>query len=78
MCREGRIWKLTAKRKKPRDGAHDAPASACGRLCDERDPGGAFRPSKMRQQTGHASEAMLSRWVREGELFLGNTAGILF
>jgi integrase len=32
---------------------------------------------KIRQQTGHASDAMLSRYVREGELFLGNAAGIL-
>jgi integrase len=32
---------------------------------------------KIRQQTGHTSDAMLSRYVREGELFLGNPAGIL-
>jgi integrase len=32
---------------------------------------------KIRQQTGHASDAMLSRYVREGELFLRNAAGIL-
>jgi integrase len=32
---------------------------------------------KIRQQTGHASDAMLSRYVREGELFLGNAAGVL-
>jgi integrase len=32
---------------------------------------------KIRQQTGHASDAMLSRYVRDGELFLGNAAGIL-
>jgi integrase len=32
---------------------------------------------KIRQQTGHASEAMLSRYVRDGELFVGNAAGIL-
>ena len=32
---------------------------------------------RIRQQTGHASDAMLSRYVREGELFLGNAAGIL-
>jgi hypothetical protein len=32
---------------------------------------------KIRQQTGHASDAMLSRYVRGGELFLGNAAGIL-
>jgi hypothetical protein len=31
----------------------------------------------IRQQTGHASDAMLSRYIREGELFLGNAAGIL-
>ena len=32
---------------------------------------------KIRQQTGHASDTMLSRYVREGELFLGNAAGTL-
>jgi integrase len=32
---------------------------------------------KIRQQTGHTSDAMLSRYVRDGELFLGNAAGIL-
>jgi integrase len=32
---------------------------------------------KIRQQTGHASDAMLSRYVRDGELFLGNPAGLL-
>jgi len=32
---------------------------------------------KIRRQTGHASDAMLSRYVRDGELFLGNAAGIL-
>ena len=32
---------------------------------------------KIRQQTGHASDAMLSRYVRDGELFLGNAAGTL-
>lgn len=32
---------------------------------------------KIRQQTGHASDAMLSRYIRDGELFRGNVAGIL-
>jgi integrase len=32
---------------------------------------------KIRQQTGHASDAMLSRYIRDGELFLGNAAGAL-
>jgi integrase len=32
---------------------------------------------KIRHQTGHASDAMLARYVREGELFLGNAAGAL-
>jgi integrase len=32
---------------------------------------------KIRQQTGHASDTMLSRYVRDGELFLGNAAGFL-
>jgi len=31
---------------------------------------------KIRQQTGHASDAMLSRYIRDGELFLGNAAGV--
>lgn len=32
---------------------------------------------KIRAQTGHASDAMLTRYVREGELFTGNAAGVL-
>lgn len=32
---------------------------------------------KIRQQTGHANDAMLARYVRDGELFLGNAAGAL-
>lgn len=32
---------------------------------------------KIRQQTGHASDAMLARYVREGEIFTGNAAGEL-
>ena len=32
---------------------------------------------KIRQQTGHASDAMLARYVRDGELFVGNAAGAL-
>ena len=32
---------------------------------------------KIRSQTGHASDAMLSRYVRDGELFLGNACGVL-
>lgn len=31
--------------------------------------------SKIRQQTGHASDAMLARYIRDGELFIGNAAG---
>ncbi|HRI90518.1 MAG TPA: site-specific integrase [Accumulibacter sp.] len=30
---------------------------------------------KIRQQTGHTSDAMLSRYIRDGELFIGNAAG---
>jgi integrase len=30
---------------------------------------------KIRAQTGHASDAMLARYVRDGELFVGNAAG---
>jgi len=32
---------------------------------------------KIRQQTGHASDAMLARYVRDGELFTGNAASAL-
>lgn len=32
---------------------------------------------KIRAQTGHASDAMLARYVRDGELFSGNAAGAL-
>lgn len=32
---------------------------------------------KIRAQTGHASDEMLSRYLREGELFTGNAAGAL-
>ena len=32
---------------------------------------------KIRAQTGHASDAMLSRYIREGELFNDNAAGQL-
>lgn len=32
---------------------------------------------RIRQQTGHASDAMLSRYLRDGELFTGNAAGML-
>jgi integrase len=32
---------------------------------------------KIGQQTGHPSDAMLSRYVRDGELFLGNAVGVL-
>lgn len=33
--------------------------------------------SKIRAQTGHASDVMLSRYIREGELFISNAAGAL-
>jgi integrase len=32
---------------------------------------------KIRGQTGHASDAMLARYIRDGELFLDNAAGAL-
>ncbi len=32
---------------------------------------------KIRQQTGHASDAMLIRYIRDGELFTNNVAGVL-
>lgn len=32
---------------------------------------------KIRAQTGHASDAMLSRYIRDGELFVNNAAGVL-
>jgi integrase len=33
--------------------------------------------TKIRAQTGHASDAMLARYVRDVELFTGNAAGLL-
>jgi integrase len=33
---------------------------------------------KIRQQTGHASDAGLARYIRDGEMFLENAAGALF
>lgn len=33
---------------------------------------------KIRQQTGHKSDTMLSRYIRTGDLFLDNAAGALF
>jgi hypothetical protein len=32
---------------------------------------------KIRQQTGHASDAMMARYIRDGELFTDNAAGAL-
>jgi integrase len=32
---------------------------------------------KIRQQTGHASDAMVARYIRGGELFIGNASGAL-
>ena len=32
---------------------------------------------KIRQKTGHASDAMLTRYIRDGELFVDNAAGVL-
>jgi len=32
---------------------------------------------KIRQQTGHASDAMLARYIRDGEMFIDNAAGAL-
>lgn len=32
---------------------------------------------KIRQQTGHVSDAMLARYIRDGELFVHNAAGAL-
>ncbi|WP_442880710.1 tyrosine-type recombinase/integrase [Aurantimonas sp. C2-5-R2] len=32
---------------------------------------------KIRQQTGHASDAMLSRYIRDGELFVDNAVAAL-
>lgn len=34
-------------------------------------------PFKIRAQTGHNSDAMLSRYIRDGDMFLGNAAGAL-
>ncbi len=32
---------------------------------------------KIRQQTGHASDAMLARYIRDGEMFVDNASGAL-
>ena len=32
---------------------------------------------KIRQQTGHSSDTMLARYIRDGELFVGNAAGAI-
>jgi hypothetical protein len=32
---------------------------------------------KIRARTGHASDAMLNRYIRDGEIFIGNAAGAL-
>lgn len=32
---------------------------------------------KIRAQTGHSSDAMLSRYIRDGEIFVGNAAGMV-
>jgi len=32
---------------------------------------------KIRQQTGYASDQMLARYIRDGELFVDNAAGTL-
>lgn len=32
---------------------------------------------KIRQQTGHSSDTMLARYIRDGELFIGNAAGVV-
>ena len=32
---------------------------------------------RIRQTTGHASDAMLARYIRDGEMFVGNAAGML-
>jgi hypothetical protein len=40
-------------------------------------PRAGVSTSKIRQQTGHASDAMLSRYIRDAELFLGSAAGVL-
>ena len=32
---------------------------------------------RIRQQTGHASDAMLAKYIRAGELFVDNAAGAL-
>ncbi len=34
-------------------------------------------PWRIRQTTGHASDAMLARYIRDGDMFVGNAAGAL-
>jgi len=33
---------------------------------------------KIRQQTGHASDSMLARYIRDGDMFTDNAAGAIF
>jgi site-specific recombinase XerC len=56
-----------------------ATSSACGKAscCTCGDPRRTRTVWKIRQQTGHASDAMLSRYIRDGELFADNAAGAL-
>lgn len=35
-----------------------------------------IRPDKIRQQTGHASDAMLARYIRDGDVWVENAGGI--
>jgi hypothetical protein len=32
---------------------------------------------KIRQQADHTSDAMLARCIRDGEIFVGNAAGVM-
>jgi hypothetical protein len=47
-------------------------------LCERSRSANARRQATCsRQQTGHSSDAMLARYIRDGELFVDNAAGVL-
>ena len=55
------------------------PVDRSGRIAPARLSGEAVSVivKALRQTTGHASDAMLARYIRDGEMFVGNAAGAL-
>ena len=69
-----RSWFGNASRRRGIDPAGFSGHSLQGGVLHHRGTGrgGAF---KIRNQSGHASDGMLQRYVRDGEIFVGNAAG---